>query len=162
MFDKAWASAGIWLFIGLFIYALLRGLTAEGPLTVSEGAQRAGALEIARAGDGHYYVKGRIDGHAVDFLVDTGASSVAISAALADRIGLTACRPVSARTANGDVHACIAQAGTLEFGGYRIERPEINVLPDLRGPALLGMNILERFRIEQFDGVMRIAPPPAR
>lgn len=159
MFNKAWASAGIWLCIGLFLYALLRGLTAEGPLLVGEGTLNAGVLEIKRAADGHYYLKGRIDGHAVDFLVDTGASAVAISASLADRLGLTACRPVSARTANGEVRACIAQAGSLEFGAYRIERPEINVLPDLRGPALLGMSVLERFRIEQFDGVMRIAPP---
>jgi aspartyl protease family protein len=158
MFDKPWASVGIWLFIGLFLYALLRGLTAEGPLLVDAGTMREGGLEIRRAADGHYYIKGSIDGHAVTFLVDTGASSVAISSELADAIGLSKCRPVQARTANGSVPGCLAQAGALSFGGYRIERPEINVLPNLSGPALLGMNVLERFRVEQHKGVMRITP----
>jgi aspartyl protease family protein len=158
MFEKPWTSVGIWLFIGLFLYALFSGLTAEGPLHVDAGVVRDGGLEIKRAADGHYYVKGSIDGHDVDFLIDTGASSVAISSGLADTIGLTQCRPVNSRTANGSVSGCLARAGVLAFGGYRIERPEINVLPNLRGPALLGMNVLERFRIEQHNGVMRITP----
>jgi aspartyl protease family protein len=158
MFDKPWTSVGIWVFIGLFFYALLSGLTAEGPLLVDQNVTAAG-LEIKRSNDGHYYLKGHIDGHPVTFLVDTGASSVAISAQLADEIGLPRCRPVQSRTANGSVTGCLATAGELSFGGYRIERPEINVLPDLRGPALLGMTVLERFRIEQQNGVLRLSPP---
>ncbi|MBK6743727.1 MAG: retroviral-like aspartic protease family protein [Hydrogenophilales bacterium] len=158
MFDKPWASVGIWVFIGLFFYALLSGLMAEGPLMVDQDVTSAG-LEIKRSSDGHYYLKGRIDDHPVTFLIDTGASSVAISAQLADEIGLTRCRPVQSRTANGSVTGCLVTAAVLSFGDYRVERPEINVLPELHGPALLGMNILERFRIEQQNGVMRLSPP---
>lgn len=158
MFNKPWASVGIWVFIGLLIYAVLSGLTAEGPLHIDQSVSAKG-LEIKRSGDGHYYLKGLIDGQPVTFLVDTGASSVAISAQLADQIGLSRCRPVQSRTANGSVTGCLATAGELSFGGYRVERPEINVLPELRGPALLGMSVLERFRIEQHNGVLRISPP---
>lgn len=160
MFDKPWASVGIWVFIGLFCYALLSGLMAEGPLLVGQSVTSEG-LEIKRSNDGHYYLRGSIDDHPLTFLIDTGASSVAISSRLADEIGLSRCRPVQARTANGRVTGCLATAGVLSFGGYRVERPEINVLPELHGPALLGMNILERFRIEQQNGVMRISPPTA-
>jgi len=159
MLNKTWTAVGIWLFIGLFLHALLSGLSAEGPLIVDAAVERQGVLEIPRARDGHYYLKGHIDGHPVTFLIDTGASNVAISSALADEIGLTRCRPTLARTANGQVSGCLANARELGFGSYRIERPEIHVLPELRGPALLGMSVLERFRIEQHKGSMRIAPP---
>jgi aspartyl protease family protein len=159
MFDKTWASVGIWVFLGLFIYALLSGLLAEGPLVVGQNLQPGGVIEIHRASDGHYYLQGKLNGRPVTFLVDTGASQVAIPAALADELGLSRCRPAQARTANGSVTSCLVSARTLDFGGYRLERPEVNVLPELRGTALLGMNILERFRIEQENGVMRLSPP---
>ena len=42
MFDKPWASVGIWVFIGLFFYALLSGLMAEGPLVVDQDVTSAG------------------------------------------------------------------------------------------------------------------------
>ncbi len=159
MFDKPWFSAGIWLFIGLFLYALLRGLSAEGPLTVGRAQVENGALIIERARDGHYYAEGSLDGVRLTFLVDTGASVVAVSEAVADRIGLTRCRPVRAYTANGEVSACMSRARRLELGPYRIEEVDVNILPGLRGTALLGMNVLARFRIEQDRGVMRLVPP---
>jgi aspartyl protease family protein len=116
-------------------------------------------VEIRRSSDGHYYLKGSINDHPVTFLVDTGASSVAISGKLADEIGLTRCRPVQSDTANGRVIGCLSQAVSLRFGGYTIQRPTINVLPDLHGPALLGMSVLERFSIEQQGGTLRIRMP---
>jgi clan AA aspartic protease (TIGR02281 family) len=162
MLHKTWTSVGIWLFIGLLIYTLLHAMTAEGPLLIGASALRDGTLVIERSADGHYYLQGSIDDHPVTFLVDTGASSVAISARLADEIGLERCQPIQARTANGTVNGCLATARVLAFAGYAIERPRIDVLPNLHGPALLGMSVLERFRVEQQDGVMRITPPDRR
>jgi aspartyl protease family protein len=156
--NKPWAHVGIWFFLGLVLYAVIAGLTAEGPLTVDQDITREGALELRQARDGHYYLVGAIDGHTITFLIDTGASRLTLSARQADQLGLTRCRPARARTANGVVDACVTQAGTLTLGPFHIEKPEINILPGLSGPALLGMNVLDRFSLTQQAGVMRLRP----
>ena len=62
-----------------------------------------GMIEIARGPDGHYHWPGRINGRAVDFLIDTGATSTAISAALAQELQLDALGRVQSNTAAGVV-----------------------------------------------------------
>jgi aspartyl protease family protein len=149
---------GIWFFLGLIVYAIIVTLTSEGPLVVDQRITATGELEISQAWDGHYYLVGALDGHEFTFLIDTGASRLTLSARQADEIGLTGCRPARAKTANGVVDSCLARADRLTLGPYGIERPEVNVLPGLSGPALLGMNVLDRFSLAQQAGVMRLRP----
>ena len=49
---------------------------------------RGGVIELKRGADGHFYWPGRLNGMAVDFLVDTGATRTALPQALAERAGL--------------------------------------------------------------------------
>ena len=58
-------------------------------------------VRLASNGQGHFLASGLINGEAVEFLLDTGATDVAIPAALAERLGLARGAPISLHTANG-------------------------------------------------------------
>jgi aspartyl protease family protein len=99
----AWALAlGLltWLFAGFLERRDNPNLDAVGSLT-QEGARE---LVLRRNPSGHYIAKGRINGHPVSFLVDTGATDVAVPEGLARRIGLELGRPGISRTEIGRAH----------------------------------------------------------
>ena len=58
---------------------------------------------LQRNKSGHYLAPGEINGERVRFLLDTGATTVSIPEALADRLGLERGRPLRSMTANGIV-----------------------------------------------------------
>jgi len=79
----------------------------------------AGEVVLTRDQSGHFRVVGSVNGTPVNFLVDTGASDVALSAADAKRVGfdpatLSYTRPYS--TANGVVHAAPVTLGDISIG----------------------------------------------
>lgn len=111
-------------------------------------------VEIHRGADGHFHWPGRVAGHAVDFLVDTGATGTAIPATLARRLALPVVGSVRSSTAGGVVQAQVVQGDLLLQGGVRAERLRMAALPDLEAP-LLGMDVLGRLRWQQKDGVLR-------
>ena len=112
-------------------------------------------IEIRRGADGHYHWPGTINGVSVDFLVDTGASGVAIPAALAERLHLAAEESVRSSTAGGWVNGRLVRADLTLEGGVRAERLRMVALPRLDEP-LLGMDVLGRLHWQQHDGALRI------
>lgn len=116
-----------------------------------------GELKLLQSRDGHYFSSGRINGVPLVFMIDTGATTVSISADIAARAGIKNCVPVNVSTANGIVDACVATVAEVTFGNYQITDVDVTVLPNLPGNALLGMNVLRNFRIEQVGDVMRIS-----
>lgn len=145
----------VWLLLGAGLFVGVQAWQARERATrfVAEG----GTIEIRRAPDGHFHWPGRIDGRAVEFLVDTGASGTAIPAALARSLGLAELGTVRSQTAGGEVTGQIV-AATLELeGGVRAERLRMVALPDLHAP-LLGMDVLGRLRWQQDAGVLRLTP----
>lgn len=120
-----------------------------------------GAIEIRRGPDGHYHWPGRVNGIAVDFLVDTGASSTALPLALAERAGLRAEGSVTSSTAGGTVQGTTARADIELDGGVQAQRLRVAVLPRLAAP-LLGMDVLGQLQFSQGDGVLRFTPRTAR
>ena len=113
------------------------------------------ALEIRRAADGHYHWPGTINGHRVEFLVDTGATSTAIPLALAQALSLPLLGTVQSQTAGGVVQGRRVQADLQLDGGVRAERLRLTALPGLAAP-LLGMDVLGRLRWQQDAGVLRV------
>lgn len=123
-----------------------------------------GVVSLDRGRDGHFRISGRIGGRGdaaepVVFLVDTGASSVSVGDALARELDLGPCKPTQYQTAAGPITGCEATADFVEVGGLRIPDVRVAVLPGYDG-ALLGMNVLRRFRIETQDRTMRLTPAP--
>jgi aspartyl protease family protein len=99
---------------------------------------------------GHFQVEGVIDGRRIDFLVDTGASTVTLRERDASRLGINpAPRDYTGRasTANGTVRYAPVRLPSLEVNGIRIYDVQAAVLPDeALSTNLLGMSFLSRVR----------------
>lgn len=114
-------------------------------------------IVLKRGRDGHYRAPGRINGQPVDFLVDTGATQVAIPADLARRIGLRAGRPFQARTANGVTIAHATRLDSVSLGGLETRDVAGTLIANPGSDeVLLGMSFLSRFEIAISDGEMRL------
>jgi aspartyl protease family protein len=144
----------VWLLLGVLLFV---GLQAwQAPRQRMQFSTLAdGVIEIRRARDGHYHWPGRVNGVAVEFLVDTGATSTALPQALAERAALTAEGRITSSTAGGPVQGVLARADIELEGGVRAQRLRVAVLPGLASP-LLGMDVLSRLHLTQGDGVLRL------
>ena len=115
---------------------------------------------LARNHVGHYLAPGRINGQPVIFLIDTGATDVALSLALAERLNLRLVPGSIARTANGDVQAWSALLDEVDLSGLVARRVRASVLPNLPGDqVLLGMSYLKRFVLLQREGTLTVRAP---
>lgn len=144
----------LWLLLGLAVFLGIQWWLHQQQQTRfrSDG----GVIEIARGPDGHYHWPGRINGREVDFLIDTGATSTAISAALAHELQLDALGRVQSNTAGGVVSGQVVSGNVTLDGGVVAERLRITALPGLGERPLLGMDVLGRLRWTQDAGVLRI------
>jgi aspartyl protease family protein len=127
---------------------------------VEAGGGRSIVLERNRAG--HYLAEGRINGHPVTFLVDTGATDVAVPERVARRIGLERGRPTVSRTAAGDVRTWSTLLRTVDLGGIELHGIRATILPDAAGDeVLLGMSYLKRLELVQRGGTLTLRLPGA-
>jgi aspartyl protease family protein len=87
----------------------------------------------------------------VTFLVDTGATDVAIPAELAKQLRLPRQGGVVSRTANGAVAGWRSELDSLHIGGIALQRVRATVLPSMAddGVVLLGMAVLKRLELVQ-------------
>lgn len=159
-FPRTLKIATVWLLVGVAVFLGFRTLEAQQQR--SRFSHDGGTIEIRRGPDGHYHWPARLNGRAVDFLVDTGATTTAISAALARELGLEAIGSVQSSTAGGVVQGQVARAELMLEGGVRVERLPVVVLPALGDNPLLGMDVLGKLRWQQQAGVLRIEAPAAR
>src|SRR3954469_18757027 len=99
---------------------------------------------------GHFQVEGSVDGRRVDFMVDTGASVVALRERDAGRLGIFPTpRDYTRRssTANGVVKVAPVRLSSLEVNGIRIHDVNAVGIPDESlSTNLLGMSFLSRVR----------------
>ena len=78
----------VWLLIGTAVFLGFKAWQHQQQQARFQAAD--GVVELRRGADGHFHWPGRVDGVAVDFLVDTGATRSALPQALAERAGLVA------------------------------------------------------------------------
>lgn len=102
---------------------------------------------LVKQPDGHFWAEATVNGKAVRFLVDTGATTVALTAADAKRLGLdldemTFDRPV--HTAAGEVKAAMVELDYVSVAGARVEKVQTLVLKEGLPHSLLGMSYLGR------------------
>ena len=106
-----------------------------------------GEVVLSRAADGHFYAPGNADGASVSFLVDTGASVVALTEDDAERIGhywhpgeLT----VIGRGANGEVQGKSIIVKHLAIGDLAADNVPAVIIPQGLHVSLLGQSYLSR------------------
>jgi aspartyl protease family protein len=125
--------------------------------TVAQASGRS--LSIPRDARGHFQTDGRIDGQRVAFMIDTGASVVALNEKSAARFGL---RPqpgdykASVNTANGVIKAAPMRIAMIELGELTVRDVDAMVLPDeALSENLLGLSFLSKLkRFEYANGKM--------
>ena len=99
---------------------------------------------------GHYVARGKINGQQVTFLLDTGATLVAVPEGLASQLGLQKGRQGMSQTANGRVVTYRTEIDTLELGDIRLNNVDASITPGMDGNViLLGMSALKEFELTQ-------------
>jgi aspartyl protease family protein len=114
----------------------------------------AGALTLKRQSDGHFYADARINGTSIRMLVDTGASTIALSRDDARRagIGISIGMPtVVGRGASGDVKGEYVTLDRVSLGGESAEGVSAIVL-DGGEKSLLGQSFLSKFESVEIKG----------
>jgi aspartyl protease family protein len=120
------------------------------------GSADAGNSSVVLAADprGHFFANGLVNGTAIRFLVDTGASTIALSAADARRarVKLNPAERGITMTANGTTQVYRVKLDTVTIGGITLRNVDAAVMEnDMGGIALLGMSFLNRTEMHR-DG----------
>lgn len=150
----------VWLAAGGALWGGFQWMQAHERRALQPYSPSSGELLIARQRDGHFYVPGEVNRVPVLFLVDTGASAVSISEALARQAGLPEGRAVTLRTANGERPGRLVQDVPVKVGPITLNN--VSVVTGLTGlpagQALLGQSFLRQFDIELREKDMLLRP----
>ena len=138
-------------------------LVAMGGAPASVGGGGSGGatgreILIAAGPGGHFVTSGQINGKAVQLMVDTGATSVAISRSEAERIGIdwkNGQRGVS-QTAGGVVPTYGVQLTSVRIGDVEVFGVNAMILPVEMPFVLLGNSFLTRFTMRRDANVMKL------
>jgi aspartyl protease family protein len=127
----------------------LGGAPANLGGTPSEGAGRQ--IVLTAESGGHFFTSGLINGHTVRFIVDTGATTIAIGEEEAKRIGLNYRngKPSFNNTANGVVVAHAVQLTSVRIADVEVYNVDATVLPAPLPYVLLGNSFLDRFQLRR-------------
>ena len=125
--------------------------------TVAQAGSRS--ISIPRDARGHFETEGRIDGQRIGFMVDTGASMIALNETSAARFGLRPSRNdynATVTTANGTIKAARTRLAMVDVGGLVVRDVDAMVLPDeALSENLLGLSFLSKLkRFEYANGQM--------
>jgi len=108
---------------------------------------------------GHYISSGEVNGQTVEFMLDTGASDVAIPATLADELGLKRGRPVQYQTANGIVTAYRTTLDSVSIGPMIVRNVPASINPGMHDmEILLGMSVLKHVEFTQRGDTLILRP----
>jgi aspartyl protease family protein len=115
-------------------------------LTTTESPE----VRLERNRFGHYVASGTINGHPVEFMLDTGATDVSIPVAVADRIGLERGRRIYYQTANGTISAWQTTLAEIQLGPLQLGPVAASINPNGGDEAvLLGMSFLKQLDFSQ-------------
>ena len=130
-----------------------RSTLRVGEAPVNMGASKSGGkgnrIVLVAGSGGHFMTAGQINGKAVQFMVDTGATSVAMGAQDAERTGINfrTGQPVMMSTANGNVQGYRIKLDSVRVGDVEVFGVDAVVTPQPMPYMLLGNSFLTRFQM---------------
>jgi aspartyl protease family protein len=120
-------------------------LRGSAPVAASDNDE--GAAQIVKGADGHFWAEAKVDGRAVRFLIDTGATAVALSQTDAKRLGIdTKGLDYSYKviTASGQTRAAKVKLASVSVAGAQVRDVDALVIENGLETSLLGMSYLGR------------------
>ena len=150
---KTLLIASIWLGLAGVLFYFMN--TRVNPNTANTLAQ-SGEVVLQRDLSGHYRAEAYINGVKTPVMVDTGATDVAISQALADKLGLHSINAVRTQTANGDTVSYMTRLKSVKLGGIAAHDVAATITPSLGEEMLLGMSFLGRMDVRLYKGTLTI------
>ena len=131
-----------------------------GENVASSRSANAGPATVNLNADsqGHFAVEGSINGAPVRFLVDTGATVIAMGRTDAKRAGVDLARaaPVTVQTANGVVRAWRVRLNSVKVGAVALSDVEAAVMETDMPQVLLGMSFLNRMDMQRNGQIMTL------
>ena len=132
-------------------------LAAHPQTPVAALAANSQSVVVPRNARGHFEVDARVEGRPVNFMIDTGATVIALTASDAARLGIHPAQRefvAEVKTANGTARAAPIKLDRVEVGDLVVRDVAALVLPDeALSENLLGLSFLSRLRrFEYSDG----------
>ena len=143
----------VWLSLAGVLFYFMN--TKVNPNT-AETLSQSGEVVLQRDLSGNYRAEAYINDIKTNVMVDTGASDVAISQALADKLGLHSSNAIRTRTANGDTLSYTTRLKSVKLGGIVAHDVAASIIPNLGEEMLLGMSFLGRMDVRLYKGNMTI------
>jgi len=148
--NKTLQQAILWafLFAGAIILYGLKDSLRQQLLPVNMTELPGQKIALRRASDRHFYARLTINGTAIDFVVDTGATNLVLSRQDASRVGIDPAKLAyysSAETANGTVRTAKVTLDSVRFGPFTDHNVKAWVNAGQMNGSLLGMSYLSRF-----------------
>jgi aspartyl protease family protein len=132
----------------------------ESPVSMgaSEGASGGSRIVLTESSGGHFMTTGQVNGRAVQFMVDTGATFVAMSVADAERMGINykSGQPVRMSTANGDSTGYHIKLSTVRIGDVSVYEVDAVVSQQAMPFLLLGNSFLSHFQMKRENSMMTL------
>jgi aspartyl protease family protein len=152
------------LLIGYSYRAELSAVVSRvtGDLLGDRGQTVGGTLRVPMAEDGHFWVRARVNGAEMRFMIDSGATTTAMSSAAAQAAGIIVDGsgfPVSIETANGTVQARRGRMERIVIGPIEARDMAVVVSPSFGATAVLGMNFLSSLESWRVEGGTLVLEP---
>ncbi|WP_374592984.1 TIGR02281 family clan AA aspartic protease [Sphingosinicella sp.] len=150
------------LIFGGLIFLLTQWPAIRGALDPASPRTQGEEMLLTAREDGHFYVRGTINGESVLFMVDTGATDIVITMETAARVGFS---PDTLRfdgmadTANGSVRTASVRLGELTIGDVTLTDMPASVNEGALGTNLLGMRFLRTLKSWRVEGDTLILRP---
>lgn len=127
-------------------------------LVSAEGVKE---VTLKRNRMGHYIATGTINGEPVVFLLDTGATGVAVPARLARQLGLPRGRTFISNTANGRTESYETRLDEVALGAIKLSEVRASINPGLQmNEVLLGMSFLKYIEFSQRGNTLTLRQYP--
>ena len=134
-----------------------QALTLTKRIATNFTTAQKSVVRIASTHGGHYVTPGRINGMPVEFMVDTGATMIAMNYVVAERLGIDyrAGRPIKVNTANGVAQAYEVILSSVSIGDLEVQQIRAAVSStEFPQVILLGNSYLGKVDMQVDNGVL--------